>query len=283
MPKSQIRFKHMDTGGNSCYGNVIVELGLTRRSLLFSSPPRKVSFEGSRNDSSPSICSDDNTLTSNRKKTVERGLGRRAPIRQKRSLLVRPITSLSLVDLAKTATRDSANPTICEQSESDQIEGKKSKRVCSFNLSPRSVVETIDVSDESQQNKSLQLSNGVSKPIRPSLWGHFIDMAQDEDHYDNILIPAYPNYSNRAKSKQRRIKSCSCKEALFRTNRRSSPYGEYKTYTTREAHPTFSFVELKSDSKSKGNFRLTPRKKDKNHKSPDELVGIFSELQVQHI
>lgn len=287
MPKSQIRLKRMDMRGRSFSGNGTVELGLTRRSILLSSRPRKVSFEGSRNDSTPSICSDDTVLTSNGIKKpmnerVEREPGKIAPIRKKRSLLVRPITSLSLVDLAKPVTYDNANPTTYEQSEPDQIQAKKSKRVCSFNLSPRSVIETTEVSDKKQQREWLQSYDGASMPMRPSLWGHFIDMAQDDDDYDNILIAANPNYSNRPRSKQRKIKSSLCKDGLFRSNRRSSPYGEYKIYMSRGVHPTLSFIELKCDFKSNGNFRLTPRKKDKCHDSPDGLIDIFSELQVQH-
>merc|ERR1712226_1554660 len=100
-------------------------------------------------------------------------------------------------------------------------------------------------------------------------------MAEDEDNKDKFLIAAYQNYDDKTKPKQRKIKSCSSKDAFFRSNRRSSPYGECKTYALREAHPNLSFGELQSDSRSNGKFRLTPRTKDLHHESPAELIGIF--------
>lgn len=268
--------------GSSCCGAVVVRLGFSQRSLLFSSPPRKVSFEDKRKDSSPSICTDNTILTDTDQKqseceAVERALAK-SP-RRKRSLLVRPITSLSLVDLAKSATHDGENPTI--RSKSDQIEERKSKRACSFNISPHSVVHTKDLSDESQQNVFLKSSSeGESKSIRQSPWGHFIDTAPDEEYHNN-LVTTSPNYGSRRESNQRRFESYSCKEKLFRANRRLSPYRKHRTYA-REGQPTLTFFGLRTDSESKGHFRLRPRKKNRNYESAEELIGVFSELQVQH-
>jgi len=284
MPKSKNQCKHIDMRGNSCCENAVVRLGFSHRSLLFSSPPRKVSFEDKRNDSSPSMCNDNIILTNIEQKesefeTFERVIAK-SP-RRERSLLVRPITSLSLVDLAKTATHDSGIPTICEASKSNLIEERKSKRVCSFNLSPHSVVHTTDFSDERQQHLFLQPSSeGESKPIRQSPWGHFIDMAPDEEYHNN-LITTSPYYGSRIKSNQRRSEGYSCKKALYRSNRRLSPYGKYKAYA-RGGQPTLSFFGFRTDSESPSHFRLKPRKRNKSHESAEELIGVFSELQVQH-
>lgn len=281
MPKSHIRFKHMDIRGSSCSGIVTVEPGSRRMIPLLSAPPRKVSFEDSRNGSDPSICSDDTVPTKNNKKkpakgTVDSEQERRRPLRRKRSLLVRPTTSLSLVDLAKSVAHDGLSPVISGQSYVNQIEGRNSKRVRSFNLSPCSIIHAPDLSNVSQQ--SLE-----SKSIRTSPWGHFIDMAPDDDYYDYLPITAYPDYDRTLQSNRRRASRCSCKGSLCRTRRRPSPYGEYKSDTTREPRPNLSFVGLRTDPSSNGNFRLSPRSKVRNRKSADELIGVFSELQVQHV
>jgi len=295
MPKSHIRYKHMDIRWSSCSGIVTVEPGSTRMSPLLSAPPRKVSFEDSRKGSDPLICSDDTVPTKNNKKKPAREIvdseqERRRPLRRKRSLLVRPTTSLSLVDLAKSVAHDGLSPVISGQSYVNQIEGRNSKRVRSFNLSPRSIIHAPDLSNVSQQtlsslqNESIKSHHGgESKSIRTSPWGHFIDMAPDDDYYDYLPVTAYPDYDRTLRSNRRRASHCSCKGSLCRTRRRPSPYGEYKSDTTREAQPNLSFVGLRPDPKSNGNFRLSPRSKVRNRKSADELIGVFSELQVQHV
>lgn len=285
MPKSKNQCKHIGMRINSCCENDVARLGFSHRSLLSSSPPRKVSFEDKRNDSNQSICSDNIVATNiERKESQVEGVEKvlaKSP-RRKRPLLVRPITSLSLVDLAKSATHDSGILTTHEPSKSDQIEEKKSKRVCSFNLSPNCVVHTTDLSDESKQNLFLQPSSErESNSIGQSPWGHFIDMTSDEGCHNN-LVTTSPYYGSRIKSNQRRLESYSCKEALYRANRRLSPYGKYKTYA-RGGHPTLSFIGLRTDSESPSHFRLRPRKRNKSHESAEELIGVFSELQVQHV
>jgi len=288
MPKSHIRYNHMDLEGCSCSDIVIVQSSLTRGNHLLSIPPRKVSFEDSRNDSNPSICSNNTVPTKNNKKEqtseiIQNEQEKTPPIRGKRSLLVRPITSLSLVDLAKSA-QDGDSSLVCGQGDVDRIEGRKSKRVCSFNLSPRSIVPRADISGMNQQNFCcLQpSSNGdSSKSIRASPWGHFIDMAPDEDDYENLTITAYPSYDGTLKSNGKRTSCSSHKKSLHRTRRRPSPYGEYKSYTAREVDPTLTFVECQTHSKLKGNFRLSPRSNVGNYESADNLIGVFSGLKVQ--
>ena len=290
MPKSYFRYKHMDRRGSSCPGVVAAQSSSAQRGLVVSAPPRKVSFEDSRNDSNPSICSDDTVPTKNNKKTptseiIESEQERRRPIRRKRSVLARPITSLSLVDLAKSVAHDDVvSPTTSGQSDVDKTEERNSKRVCSFDLSPRSVVYAPALSEGNRQNLSSfqPSSEEESKSIKTSPWGHFIDMAPDEENCINSPISAYPGYDSKVKLNRRGISRRPCKESLCRTRRRPSPYGEYKSYTIREAKPTLSFVGLRTDSKS-CKFRLSPRSKDRNHRSADELIVVFSELQVQPV
>ena len=283
MPKSQVRYRNIDMSGSSCSTNVVFRLGLTRRSLLFSPPPRKVSFEDGKNNSSPSIYSDDVVLKPNDKKKLRCGTPERVVAQspgRKRPLLVRPTTSLSLVDLAKSATHDSGNPTI-EQSESDRNQQIKSKRSCSVDLSPNSVIHMTDILDESQHDFCLQpIAEGGSDSIRPSSWGHFIDMAPYEEHY-NELATKHSNYGSSMVSNRRRIESHSSKEAPCRANRRLSPYVKHKT-NAREGLLSLSLVGLKTTSDLKNDFRLRPRK-NRNHESAEELIGVFSELQVQHV
>lgn len=272
MPKSKNRCKHIDIRGSSCCGNAVARLRFSQRSLLLSSPPRKVSFEDKRNDSSPSIASEYETVERSRAKSP----------RWKRSLLVRPITSLSLVDLAKSATHDDGNPRICERSQSDQIEGNESKSACLLNISPHSVVHTTNLSDENQLDLFLHQSSSdeESKSIRQSPWGHFIDMTPDEEYHNNLVTKS-PNNGSMIESNQRRLESYSCKEIPCRANRRLSPYRKFKTYA-REEQPTLSFSGLRTDSESKSHFRLKPRKKNKRHESAEELINVFSELQVHY-
>lgn len=273
MPKSHVRYKHVGIRGSFCPGDGPVQSGLIRRDLLLSIPPRKVSFEDSRNDSNQSIRSDDTVPTKNNKKTASTEIieNEKITLRRKRSLLVRPITSLSLVDLAKSVAHD-------DVSSIHQVERRESKRACSLSLSPRSVVDTPELPDENQQHlsSSQQTCEGPSK----SPWGHFIDMTTDENDYDKLPTTGYPNHED-FKSNLRRATRGSRDELLCRTRRRPSPYGEYRSYTSRGKQPILSFIGLRSDSR--GSFRLSPRNKIRNQESADELIDIFSELQVEHV
>jgi len=312
MPKSSLRCNHRSMRRDSCSSTcavpvpIRVQPSLAGGSFLLSAPPRKVSFEDNRSDSnrSISICSgsDDTVPTKNNKKTQitegreREGERRSPPLRRKRSLLARPITSLSLVDLAKSVPQD-VSSMINEQdlSDEDHIVERKSKRIRSFSLSPRSIVSTPKLSDVDHQHLHLHQhlhspqtsTEGESKSARTSPWGHFIDMVPDEDDndYGNFQIPAYPNYDAILKPYRRIPPHSSC-----RTRRRPSPYAEYKSYRTKEAKPALTFIRLRTDSrltpvistqtKQKGNFRLTPICKNGQQEPTDQLIGVFSELQV---
>jgi len=290
MPKSQFRYKHMDRRRGNGSGVVAFQSSVTRSDFLVSTPPRKVSFEDSRHDSELSICSDDTVPTKNNNtmeagETTDSEQERRRPIGKKRSLLVRPVTSLSLVDLAKSVAQDGASPAASERNNGDMIEERNAKRVRSFNVSPRSVVHASDLSGVDREifSSSQPSSEGETKSIRASPWGHFIDMASDDDEYFDLPRSSYPNYYNCMTKKGRRgVTINSCKDSLCRLRRRPSPYGEYKSYAMRVERPTLSFIGLRTDTKSKRKFRLSPRRSERTHRSADELIGVFSELQVRH-
>mmetsp|Transcript_7518 Transcript_7518/g.18428 ORF Transcript_7518/g.18428 Transcript_7518/m.18428 type:complete len:295 (+) Transcript_7518:181-1065(+) len=288
MPKSNFRPKYMEKRVRSCSGVAAFQTTLTYGGLL-STPPRKVSFEDTRNDSDLLTCSDDTIPTKNNKimqagETEQSGTERRSPMRRKRSLLVRPITSLSLVDLAKSVAYDGLCPVKSEQSDGDEIEASDTKRIRSFNLSPRSVLHTSDIPDGSRQVlSSLQpSSDGESKSLTTSPWGHFIDMAPDEDEYSNLPTSSYLNHDCMPKTNQERVSPLLCKEPPRRTRRRPSPYGQYNIYTRRQEQPTLSIIGLRTDTKSEHKFRLSPRNNGWNRRLSDELIGVFSELKVRH-
>jgi len=284
MPKS--RYEHMDRKGVNSFSVDAFQSNLTRSDLLLSAPPRKVSFEENRNDSYASICSDDDTVPTNKNKITEaeetneqEQQGR--SIGKKRSL-VRPVTSLSLVDLAKSVAQDGASPVTCEQNSGDEIEGRHSKRVRSFNLSPRSIVNLPHLTDMDLSSSVQPHAEGESKSrIRTSPWGHFIDMTPEDDYFDLPRTP-YANYNCTSKTTKRGAAYRSSKDSLCRSRRRLSPYGEYKSYEVRVEHPTLHFAGLRTDIRSMRKFRLSPRKINMTYRSADELIGVFSDLQVRH-
>lgn len=271
MPKSNFRYKYMEQKVGSSSG---FQTSSTDNTVL-STPPRKVSFEDS---SDISICSDGTIQTKNNKsmpanKTAQSEGERRTRISRKRSLLVRPITSLSLVDLAKSDTYDGLSPVKSDLSDGDDTEGRDAKRIRSFNLSPRSVLHASDLPDANRQALySLQ---------RTSPWGHFVDMSPDEDEYLNLPTSSYLNHDCRLKTNREKVSPISWNESLCRTRRRPSPYGQHKCYTRRQRQPTLTFAGVRADTKPEHKFRLSPRSNDWSRRSTDELIGVFSELNVR--
>jgi len=290
MPKSRIRCKHMDRRGSSCSDITAIKSGVARRSLLLSTSPRRVSFEDSRNNSNSSIRSDDTAQTKNEKnipesETVESERKKRQPITRKRSMLVRPITSHSLVDLARSALNDSVSPMISGRRVSRQLKGNQSKSVCCFNMSPQSIIQTSNyLGLKTQNSSSLQpLSQREKDSITTSPWGYFIDMTPYGEKYDILPISDYPNYDIALKSNIRGMSHCTCKEPVCRIRRRPSPYSKMKSHIIRKAHPILNFDGIQTDSVSKSNFQLSLRREGTSHEVANGLIGLFSELQVRHV
>jgi hypothetical protein len=276
MPKSNLRYKQINRKGLDTF-----QSRSPPSDLLLCTPPRKVSFEDKRNDSDVSISSDD-TLSQNKNKIIKAGEENKATVTEqerksigrKRSLLVRPITSLSLVDLAIEQ---------CEGSSGETTEERSPKRIRSFDISPRSVAtQASSMSDSSSRDLSCSMQpaspEGALTSIRISPWGHFVDTTQDEDN--NIDLPPTPYQIHNF--------AVNCKNSLLsRSWRRHSPYGEYKSYINRIEEPTLNFAGLQSGHFNESNrrFRLSPRN---NHSTQDrltdgdDLIGVFSELQVRH-
>ena len=298
MPKSHLRYK--DTIVRHCAwgpcSGTAPSISLNDESFVRSTPPRKVSFEDKQSDSKSSICSDDTVLTKNDKgkqisERKERGREILSLTRRKRSLLVRPTTSLSLVDLARSVVEDDVSSMTGGQDDADLTEERKSKRIRSLSLSPRSVISKPELSSIHQHCHlwSLQASAvEESKGARTSPWGHFIDMVPDEG--DSFRTAAYPNFNAILKSYRRTPSRSSYSKLQSRSRKGPNPYGEYEGYTTRKVQPAaLSFIHFHTDSnlvhvmpKAKNHFRLTTRSQTINDESPaDRLIGVFSELQLR--
>lgn len=277
MPKSNLRYKHVNRncGLDACQSSV------PPSEPLLCTPPRKVSFEDNRNDSDVSISSDEivpknNTVIRKAKPEQER-----KSIRRKRSLLVRPTTSLSLVDLAKSVEQDGGSSIEQYEESNEDMEERSPKRIRSFDISPRSVATHASGISGNSRDRSSSIQPvsplGESASIRISPWGHFVDTTPYDDDYFDLPTTPYQTHNY--------VVKCNNKS---RSWRRHSPYGDYKTITkrTEQTQPTLSFVGIQQDHsvESKRRFRLSPRnRKSTQDRSADgnELVGVFSELQVR--
>lgn len=265
MPKSRSQYTCMGVKPGSCSNGGGLD-NLNRRHFLLSTPPRKVSFEDKQSDSNQSIGTREEVLNEEDEEVALR-------IRRKRPLLVRPTTSLSLVDLAKSVTVDDMRSTNTGQGVLVRNQENRSKRSRGLGLSPRSIVSASDLSevDRNRVFPPQRLTEETSSS-RLSPWGHFIDMHPDEDGSHNFARAEYPNIDVMIKS---------CEEipfpggSLCRSKRRSSPYSVYEDYRTKGG----SFATAASSTTH--SFRLTRRSKKRNNpSSTDLLVRHFSELQV---
>eukprot|EP00536_Pseudo-nitzschia_multiseries_P012223 jgi/Psemu1/308897/fgenesh1_kg.454_\ len=289
MPKSQLRYNRTIAWQGPCSDTDRLKSQNHGR-LVLSTPRRKVSFEQGRNDSKSSICSDDTVLTKNSKgkKIAEEkdSEQKKSPfVQRKRSLLARPITSLSLVDLARSVVEDESSSMTSGQDDGDFIGERKSKRIRSLSLSPRSIMSKSHLSTAHQHLWSQGTSIiEESRSVRTSPWGHFIDMVPDED--DNFRRAEYPNFDAIFQSYRRKPHHA----LQSRLRRRPSPYGEYESFRTREAQPAaLNFVHFDTDSnvvhgkpKSRHCLRLPPKNQSGNDKlATDRLIGVFSELQLR--
>lgn len=218
---------------------------------LLLSTPRKVSFEeSSRSDSDSSLESELQHINSSCDSVANH------PLRRKRSLLARPATSMSLVDLEKQCQIEEmklpSSSLEAAVSEEEEDDGEpKAKRICSPRPSPRTVKATEDP---------------------PKTWGQFVDMLIPEDEARSSS--SHLCYMDQAPSNQ-----C-CRESSCRL-RRSSPYGDYKNSSrTRKALAPPSSLHLQTSTftnPSKSNFRLAP-KKAHSQNAQDQLIGAFSGL-----
>jgi len=283
----------MQSARGTCSGTA-PSISLNNGSFVRFTPPRKVSFEDKLSDSKSSICSDDIVLTKNEKgKRISEGKERGREIlsltRRKRSLLVRPTTSLSLVDLARSVVEDDVNSMTSGQDDADLTEERKSKRIRSFILSPRSVISKPELSNIHQHCHIWSPQASAAEESKTErAWGHFIDMVADEG--TGFRTAAFPNFNAILKSYRRTPSRTSYSVLRSRSRGGQSPYGEYEGYTTRKVQPAaLSFIHLDTDSnllhsmpKTKKDFRLTTRSQTIYDESPtDRLIGVFSELQLR--
>ena len=170
---------------------------LTGASVAFMATPRKVSFEDGHHDgaSSPAVTcssavgrsvvsSDSPLLPSLRANDGTRALSRK-------STLIRPVTSLSLVELARDSNDNNEDTSSATPAET-----------CQANLvSPLPIEKPMMVTEES--------------PSTLSPWGYFVDM----------IIPSYENIRNTS-THHNEDAPCSCCTTCRR--RRACPYGDCK-------------------------------------------------------
>jgi len=331
MPKLSVRCidKHLRMGHGCHYPTTAshVQSGSMSGNFLLSAP-RKISFEDNRSgsDSNPSICSDDTRIPikNNKTETIKehcpaeerrrrrRGGGTNPPtmIRRKRSLLVRPTTSLSLVDLAKSVPNNvDGDDSYRDEEEEQYIEERKAKRIRSFNVSPRSIVRT-----ESNLSSSSNVDNR-HQPSGNSNWGHFVNMVVDDEddegeeyHRNFLIIPSSSSCDANANAILEHYRKpsfrSSCTELPCHSvrRRRHNPYAEYKNYRrAREAmKPDLSFIHhgLYHHTDDSSNLDITSsmhgcqfhssptRRTGKNkggiqEQTTEQLIVAFSELQVR--
>jgi hypothetical protein len=333
MPKSSVRCidKRLRMGHGCHYPTTAshVQSGSMSGSFLLSAP-RKISFEDNQSgsDSDPSMCSDDTRipLKNNKTETIKehcpaeerrrRGGGTNPPtmIRRKRSLLVRPTTSLSLVDLAKSVPQEAnvdGDDSYRDEEEEQHIEERKAKRIRSFNVSPRSIVRT-----ESNLSSSVDVDN-KHQPSGDSNWGHFVNMVVDDEddeddeeefHRNFLIIPSSSSYDANANARLEHYREpsfrSSCTELPCHRvrRRRHSPYAEYKNYkrAMEAMKPDLSFIHhglyhhtddssnLDTSYSMHGcHFHSSPtRRTGKNigglqEQTTEQLIGAFSELRVR--
>lgn len=271
-------------------------------SFLLLSTPRKVSFEDSRKNSDSSLSKQSShdggeEVSSTQPQQPLEG-PRTAPAprstmmtehplrKNKRTLLVRPATSLSLVDLLAQSTQ-SEGETTAEggdvSSLSDEEGGRKAKRICSPLSSPRHGCSSME--------------SGLARPISPHAatvassatpWGHFVEMVTPEEaESSSTNIATVHPYYHYPQSNHTTECCCGCasQSSSFRS-RRQSPYGKfYKNNTaarTRRVPPPPSFLQLQ-DSTLEPNttttvFRLQPRTNRRRDTTEQLLVGAFSDL-----
>ena len=239
MPKSSMR--------RSPHKSCLHHAAAAYSGSLLLSTPRKVSFEeascsGSELDTSEH--SHGSVVAQEQRHSVAN------PLTRKRSLLARPKSSMSLVDLANQAMNEdqAAGESSSSFVEEAQDGEPKAKRMCS----PRTALKVTE------------------EPPKPSPWGQFVDMLVPEDEERSSNSP-HLCYLDTVCS------NMCCRENSSRA-RRSSPYGDYKS-RTRRALPPPSHLHLQQDTFTTSNeskFRLTPRKEAAS--SADQLIGPFSGL-----
>jgi hypothetical protein len=268
MPKSSTKWSSPPRGccGTSISRNTTSPPATFAGSLFFSTP-RKVSFEDSRSDSNSSISSD---ATPN--SDADQQQQQQHPLRRKRSLLVRPIASLSLVDLAKSAAaqeEEQQDETSSSSSSTDEVLDeyygeRKAKRICS----PRSTIPS---------------DQAIVPPLSPTQhqapWGQFVDMLVPEEEECNTTSSFLPGPYHQCyyhDSSRCQVLSSSCR------SRRSSPYGDYiakQSHTKKGPIPNTLCLSA-STLDSKSTFRLTPRTlgPTRSKEPTEQLIGAFSGL-----
>ena len=226
-------------------------------SVAFLAPPRKVSFEDNHHDSdsSSSIASQSpkGSLTVLQEEPAAPRLLSRKPT------LVRPKSSLSLVDLAKSYNSE----------ESSHVSTRRP-----------SISAPVSPLLSPQEAEEVTLQPGTPSMPSPSPWGYFVDMVVS------------PVDETRAQTHHYHDSPCSCCSAC-RRRRANSPYGDFKR---REKKRPLCFVSQQDTPKTtplpQFPSRFEPRRKHQQLASrlpafrltprnpTEQLIGALDRLQV---
>lgn len=264
--------------------------------------PRKVSFEDT--SISPSSCSssDDSSVdSSNHLCQEEHTPTPSSPsLTRKRSLLRRPKSTMSLVDLAKQAEQEQESNSISSQDQDgdddersvmmkvsvdddddddDQSCEPRAKRICSPRASPLPSPRNTALPSLETVNR---YNNDDGAAGASFSWGQFVDMLVPED--DVTSPTSSPSHDFCYNSKDSICSSSS------RVSRRSSPYGHYhnsrktsRTMLLSQSPPSALQLETSTFTNSTfSKFRLAPRRNegdaDEQQHHHELLIGALADL-----
>lgn len=242
-------------------------------SFFLSTTPRKVSFE----DSSPSS-GDDDSDSSHHERRSSSQVPPSPTLTRKRSLLRRPKSTMSLVDLAKSAESNEEEDMKVPAAGDEEFGEPRAKRICSPRAgpmtSPRTTLPCL------QTAVSGDSADGATPGSSP--WGQFVDMLvpEDEDYLTSSSCCSSPHLCYHHLDLNSSASSsmiCSCR------SRRPSPYSDYhsKTYRARRAMPPPSTLHLQESTFSNPTvtkFRLAPRKTHPSTNDQELLIGALADL-----
>ncbi|KAG7358553.1 hypothetical protein IV203_015142 [Nitzschia inconspicua] len=239
--------------------------------------PRKVSFEDGPSSGDDSDLSESNTPSPD-------------TLTRKRSLLKRPKSTMSLVDLAKQCEASDQEDKTREGSSVDEDEEMgepEAKRICSPRAcpvpSPRTTLPTLHTSSKSSYfcSDGDMTSSAHGETSGPSQWGQFVDMLIPQEEHN--FFSSSDSFSQHLCYHELEYNQpvCSCR------SRRSSPYSSYNknssTPTRRamlQTNPpsTLHLQESIFTNPTATKFRLVPRKILPSTSSHDLLIGALADL-----
>lgn len=261
--------------------------GMPVATVSFMAPPRKVSFEDGHaaHEQHTSTSSSTTTTSSSSPNTSTSALrmlslsvpqeeeeeGPTTPGRllSRKPTLIRPITSLSLVELAAQSSESE-----------DEEEPNRSCSFMSLGFVPLSPLATTSA-DETEPRSTMM----TTPPASP--WGHFVELlvpSPNNNHGSNSNSrTSNTNHNNHNNPPHSHQESCNCCSSCRR--QRSSPYGDYKYNNSKASKKRRPLAFLQEGSIVGGAttiqpFRLTPRLARVQDKPTDQLISGLVRMRV---